>query len=143
MKLRALLCLSVSVFAAAICCRAQPAPRMGFVYPAGGQISTTVEVLIGGQYFDEQAEIIVSGEGVSAKVLEHDKIPSAQVIDDYRDRLREVQQKLRDSRRAGEVPANQKLAFIRKLLSEADLSEKKLRLMVEYDRRRTDPKQQL
>lgn len=143
MKLRALLCLSVSVFAAAICCRAQPAPRMGFVYPAGGQISTTVEVLIGGQYFDEQAEIIVSGEGVSAKVLEHDKIPSAQVIDDYRDRLREVQQKLRDSRRAGEVPANQKLAFIRKLLSEADLSEKKLRLMVEYDRRRNDPKQQL
>jgi hypothetical protein len=122
---------------------AQPAPRMGFVYPAGGQISTTVEVLIGGQYFDEQSEIIVSGEGVTAKVLEHDKIPSAQVIDDYRDRLREVQQKLRDGRRDGEVPANQKLAYIRKLLSEADLSEKKLRLMVEYDRRRNDPKQQL
>lgn len=122
---------------------AQPAPRVGFVYPAGGQINTTVEVLVGGQYFDESTEVIVSGEGVTGKCLEHDKIPSAQVVDDYRDRLREVQQKLREDRRAGEVPHGQKLAYIRKLLSEADLSEKKLRLMVEYDRRRNDPKQQL
>lgn len=122
---------------------AQPAPRIGFVYPAGGQISTTFEVIVGGQHLDENTEVIVSGEGVTGRCLVHDKIPSAQVVDDYRDRLREVQQKLRDGRRAGEVPADQKLAFIRKLLTEADLSEKKLRLMVEYDRRRNDPKQQL
>lgn len=122
---------------------AQPAPHIGFVYPAGGQISTTVEVIVGGQYLDENTEVIFSGEGVTGKCLVHDKIPSAQVVDDYRDRLREVQQKLRDGRRAGEVPADQKLAYIRKLLSESDLSEQKLRVMVEYDRRRNDPKQQL
>ena len=109
---------------------AQPAPRIGFVYPAGGQISTTVEVIVGGQYLDENTEVIFSGEGVTGKCLVHDKIPSAQVVDDYRDRLREVQQKLRDGRRAGEVPADQKLAYIRKLLSESDLSEQKLRVMV-------------
>lgn len=122
---------------------AQPAPRIGFVYPAGGQINTSVELTVGGQYLDENTEVIVSGEGVTGKCIEHDRIPSAQIVDDYRDRLREVQAKLRDDRRAGEVPAGQKLAYIRKLLSEADLSEKKLRLMVEYDRRRNDPKQQL
>lgn len=122
---------------------AQPAPRIGYVYPAGGQFGTTFDLLIGGQYLDEKSEIIISGEGVTSKVLDHDKLPAAQVIDDYRDRLREVQAKLRERHRAGEVPADQKLAFIRKLLSEADLSEKKLRLMTEYDRRRNDPKQQL
>ncbi len=122
---------------------AQPAPRIGFVYPAGGQVGTTVEIVVGGQYLDENTEVLVSGEGVTGRCLEHDKIPAAQVVDDYRDRLREVQEKLREGRRAGEVPPEQKLAFIRKLLSEADLSEKKLRLMVEYDRRRNDPKQQL
>ncbi|MBK8090543.1 MAG: hypothetical protein IPK32_00710 [Verrucomicrobiaceae bacterium] len=40
-------------------------------------------------------------------------------------------------------PQIKKLALIRKLLREADLTEKNLRLMMEYDRRRNDPKQQL
>ena len=72
----------------AISAQAQPAPRIGFVYPAGGQISTSFEVTIGGQYLDEESQVIVSGEGITAKVLEHDKIPAAQVVDDYRDLLR-------------------------------------------------------
>jgi len=122
---------------------AQPAPRLGFIYPAGGQISTSFEVLIGGQYFDENSTVIFSGDGITGKVLEHDKIPSAQVVDDYRDRLRGVQEKLREIKRGGKVPADQMLSTIRKLLAEAELTEKNLRLMAEYDRRRNDPKQQL
>lgn len=127
----------------AISAQAQPAPRIGFVYPAGGQISTSFEVIIGGQYLDEESQVIVSGEGITAKVLEHDKIPAAQVVDDYRDRLREVQGKFREMKRGDKLPADQVLATIRRLLREADLTEKNLRLMAEYDRRRNDPKQQL
>ncbi|MBK8090544.1 MAG: hypothetical protein IPK32_00715 [Verrucomicrobiaceae bacterium] len=104
MKLRViLLCLFGCATA-----QAQPAPRIGYVYPAGGQFSSSLEVSIGGQYLDEKTEVIVSGSGVSGKVLEHDKLPSAQIIDDYRDRLRDVQAKLRDMGRTGEVPADQK-----------------------------------
>lgn len=42
---------------------------------------TSFEVLIGGQYLDEQSQIVVSGEGITAKVLEYDKLPPAQVVD--------------------------------------------------------------
>ena len=133
----------VGVLGAAITAQAQPAPRIGFVYPAGGQISTSFEVIIGGQYLHEDTEIIVSGEGVTGKVLEHDKLPAAQVIDDYRDRLRGVQSKLRELKRGGKLPDDQELPTIRRLMTEAELTEKQLRLMLEYDRRRNDPKQQL
>ena len=142
MKLRAsLFCLCG--LAVTVSSLAQPAPRIGFVYPAGGQISTSFEVIVGGQYLDEGSQIIVSGEGITAKVLEYDKIPPAQVVDDYRDRLREVQGKLRELKRGDKMTADQVLPTIRRLLREADLTEKNLRLMAEYDRRRNDPKQQL
>ena len=66
-------------------------PRIGFVYPAGGQAGATFEVSVGGQNLDDPIGVVVSGEGISAEILEHDKIPSAQVIDDYRDKFRELQ----------------------------------------------------
>lgn len=137
-SLFSLCCLAVTVSSLA-----QPAPRIGFVYPAGGQISTSFEVIIGGQYLDEESQVIVSGEGITAKLLEYDKIPTAQVVDDFRDRLREVQGKLRELKSGDKMPADQVLPTIRRLLREADLTEKNLRLMAEYDRRRNDPKQQL
>jgi hypothetical protein len=133
----------VAMVCMAISAQAQPAPRIGFVYPAGGQINTTFEVIVGGQYLDEQSQVFVSGDGITAKVLEHDKIPAAQVVDDHRDRLREVQGKFREMKRGDKMPADQVLATIRRLLTEAELTEKNLRLMAEYDRRRNDPKQQL
>jgi hypothetical protein len=142
MKLHASL-FSLCCLAVTVSSLAQPAPRIGFVYPAGGQISTNFEVIVGGQYLDEESQIIVSGEGITAKVLEYDKIPPAQVVDDYRDRLREVQGKLRELKRGDKMTADQVLPTIRRLLREADLTEKNLRLMAEYDRRRNDPKQQL
>jgi hypothetical protein len=44
-------------------------PHIGYVYPAGGQQGTTLEVKLGGQYFNEAAEVEVSGAGVTARVL--------------------------------------------------------------------------
>lgn len=124
-------------------CLAQPAPHIGFVYPAGGQSGTSFEVTVGGQYLDDSMGVIVSGEGITAQVLDHNKLPSAQVIDDYRDKLREVQAQLRTLRQGDSLAADQVLPTIRKLLREAGLTEKMLLQVSEYDRRRNDPKQQL
>lgn len=120
----------------------QPAPRIGYIYPAGGQAGTTFEVLFGGQYLDDSMGVLSSGEGVTVEVLEHNKLPPAQVVDDYRDRLREVQQKLKAMKGSG-LAGTEVLPQIRKLLREADLTEKQLLQLAEYDRRRNDPKQQL
>lgn len=122
---------------------AQPAPRIGFVYPAGGKQGTSFEVVVGGQFLDESKDVIISGEGITTQILEHDKLPSAQVVDDYRDKLRSVQEELRELRQGDKLPPAQILPTIRKLLNDNGLTEKNLRLMAEYDRKRNDPKQQL
>lgn len=119
------------------------APRIGFVYPAGGQAGATFEVSVGGQNLDDPIGVVASGEGINAEILEHDKIPSAQVIDDYRDKFSELQTEFVKLKETGAVGTPDLLPKIRQLLAGAELDEKKLRLMSEYDRRRNDPKQQL
>jgi hypothetical protein len=48
---------------------AQPRPYIGYVYPAGGQQGTTVRVKVGGQNLDGVHGVIVTGKGVSGKLI--------------------------------------------------------------------------
>ena len=50
----------------------QTTPYIGYVYPAGGQQGTTVEVRLGGQRIDGLHSALVSGKGVSAEVADID-----------------------------------------------------------------------
>ena len=45
-------------------------PYIGFVYPAGGQQGTTVEVRFGGQGMEQVSAILISGTGVAVKSTE-------------------------------------------------------------------------
>ena len=51
--------------------QAQAVPRIGYVYPAGGQQGTTVRVTVGGQFVQGADEAYVSGKGVTASVIEY------------------------------------------------------------------------
>jgi hypothetical protein len=46
-------------------------PYIGFVYPAGGQQGTTFQLKLGGQSMGGADGIVVSGEGVTARVIEY------------------------------------------------------------------------
>lgn len=62
-------------------------PHIGFAYPAGGQRGDTVEMLIGGQYFNGATNVFVSGEGVSVEILSYAKrYESRRVGQIYRNR---------------------------------------------------------
>ncbi|MCB1231076.1 MAG: hypothetical protein KDN19_12445 [Verrucomicrobiae bacterium] len=118
-------------------------PRVGYVYPAGGQVGATFEAELGGQYLGDPIDVIISGEGVTAEVLEHNKVPSAQMISDFRDRLRSVQPALREVRGGSDVPAAEVMPKILELLKEAELTETDVRHIDQYTRERNDPKRQL
>ncbi|MGM0494212.1 MAG: hypothetical protein ACQER1_14865 [Armatimonadota bacterium] len=64
--------LQIIVLAASVAAAAwgQREPNMGYLYPAGGQQGTTFSVLAGGQNLRNPESVIVSGEGVSAEVVE-------------------------------------------------------------------------
>ena len=50
---------------------AQVRPYIGYVYPAGGQQGTTFQIRLGGQGMDDVNAVLVTGSGVTAKVVEH------------------------------------------------------------------------
>lgn len=61
----------------------QPAPRIGYVYPAGGQQGTTFQVVIGGQRLKGLNEVFVSGGGVQAIMLERARPLTPQEFTEY------------------------------------------------------------
>jgi len=73
--------------------RRQGNPRIGYVYPAGGQQGATFQVVIGGQYLDGVSNVYVSGAGIQATVLEHNKPLTQREFTLLREKLKELQQK--------------------------------------------------
>lgn len=77
----------------------QAGSYIGFVYPAGGQQGTTFRVNLGGQGLDGVNQVRVSGEGVSAKVVEYFRKIGPQDTSLMREQLNE----LRRAARVGQV----------------------------------------
>ncbi|MCX6997792.1 MAG: hypothetical protein NTV49_12070 [Kiritimatiellaeota bacterium] len=69
---------------------AQSPAYIGFVYPAGGQQGTHVQVTLGGQNLDGVHLALVSGAGVQARVLEYNKRLSNQEMQLLNEQLKEL-----------------------------------------------------
>jgi len=90
--------------------RAQRDPRIGYVYPAGGRQGATFQVTIGGQYLDGVANVYVSGSGVEAVVVEHNKPLTQREFTLLREKLKELQQKKLGATQTAEKPGEQDVA---------------------------------
>ena len=65
-------------------------PYIGFVYPAGGQQGTTVQVTIGGQNIHGPFRVYVSGDGVEGRIVEYNKRMNPQEVQLLREQLSEL-----------------------------------------------------
>jgi hypothetical protein len=94
----------------------QSPPHVGYVYPAGVQQGTTIQVTIGGQYLDGAAKVYVSGKGVQSEVVEHTKPITQKQLRDFRERLRELRKKPGDADASKEIAEIQKkmASFVRR-----------------------------
>lgn len=71
----------------------QSPPRIGYVYPAGGQQGATFQIAVGGQFLEGVISVHVSGGGVRATVVDFSKpMPQGQ-FNLLRDQLKELQDK--------------------------------------------------
>lgn len=77
------------------------APRIGYVYPAGGRQGATIQVAVGGQYLKNPSAAFVSGAGVEVKVGEYSRPLTQKEFNDLRDQLKELQTKRAAAFRAG------------------------------------------
>jgi len=68
----------------------QPAPRIGYVYPAGGRQGATFEAVIGGQSLEGAANVYCSGTGVQAALLELIRPMPQRELNDLRIKMDEL-----------------------------------------------------
>jgi hypothetical protein len=93
LQLAAVLAIAPVALAAMPGARAQREPRIGYVYPAGGRQGATFQVAIGGQFLDGVSNVYVSGAGIQATVLEHNKPLTQREFTLLREKLKELQEK--------------------------------------------------
>ncbi|MCX6902304.1 MAG: hypothetical protein NTW03_02250 [Verrucomicrobia bacterium] len=70
--------------------RAQVRPYIGYAYPAGGQQGTTTQIRLGGQSMDDVNKVLVTGSGVTAKVVEYYRRLNNQEMQLLNEQLREL-----------------------------------------------------
>ena len=70
---------------------AQNVPHAAYVFPAGGQQGTTVQVALGGQFLPNVTDVFVSGSGIEAKVADYIRPMNAMQATQLRDRMQELQ----------------------------------------------------
>jgi len=70
---------------------AQPRPYIGYVYPAGGQQGSTFSIRIGGQSLRHCDSVIVTGEGVSCRLVEYYRVLDNQEMAFLNQQLNELQ----------------------------------------------------
>ncbi len=132
----------VLVFVLTSALQAQRSPHIGYVYPAGGQVGSTFNVVVGGQYLDAPTGAVISGGGVTVEVLGHEKPPSNQTVSEIRDELRELQPKFREMRSMEGATREKMLTTARWLIREQGITDRQLRMVEEFERERNDPKRQ-
>jgi len=78
---------------------AQRAPRIGYVYPAGGRQNTTFTAVIGGQYLNNPTSVHVTPADVSATILDQERqlTPKEQL------EAKEMLSKFQEKRKNGEM----------------------------------------
>jgi len=74
-------------------------PHLAYVYPAGGCLGSSFQVVMGGQNLNGASEIHSSGNGITASVLEYNRPMPQNRFNELRDELRTLQQKRVASRR--------------------------------------------
>jgi len=69
---------------------AQTRPYIGYVYPAGGQQGATFQIKFGGQGLDDVSDVLVTGSGVSAKIVEYYRRLNPQEMQLLNEQMREL-----------------------------------------------------
>jgi hypothetical protein len=80
----------LAAFALAPAGYAQKRPHIGYAYPAGGQQATTFQVKLGGQDLDGVNAVVVTGPGVTGRVVEYFRRLGNQEIQLLNEQLKEL-----------------------------------------------------
>lgn len=125
--------------------QAQRQPHIAYLYPAGGQQGSSFRLKLAGQRLDGVTNVYVTGEGVTATVLEHVKPLNGRQIALFRDRLQNIQRALKTTPRSeptisfrNELDTN-RVETLTRAAAEKELEQIRARLANPKNRMRENP----
>ena len=81
----------------AVWAQQQNLPHIGYVYPAGGRQGATFEVVVGGQNLNGVTNVVVTGPGVQAVVLNQKRTLTPKEAKELREEMEALQAKKKQS----------------------------------------------
>ena len=78
---------------------AQRPPHVAYVYPAGGRVGTTLQVVVGGQALGSSSNAFFNSRDIEATFLDFSRPMTQKDFNTLRDQFRDLEQKLRASRK--------------------------------------------
>lgn len=119
-------------------------PHIGYIYPAGGQSGSAVEITIGGQFLEGASAVRVSGPGVKATVGKYTKPLTQQQVNEFREKIEDARKKMREEGKGmmGGGPKGEMEMFM-EIAQEIGLSEDDIKGLKDFRERLRDPKRQL
>ncbi|MDR3459177.1 MAG: hypothetical protein P4N60_17240 [Verrucomicrobiae bacterium] len=78
---------------------AQQGPHLAYVYPAGGRAGTTFTITVGGQFLLTASNAFITGPGITATLLDHDRPMGQKEFNELRDRFKTLQDIFQASRK--------------------------------------------
>ena len=85
--------LGLAILVATTCSAWAQGQYIGFVYPAGGQQGTTFPIRLGGQSLAYASDVVVTGEGVSTRLVDYYRVMDNQEQGLLRQQLNELKKK--------------------------------------------------
>ena len=99
--------------------RAQQTPHVAYVYPAGGQVGTTFQIVVGGQYLSgiTNFEVILDGGLASAKIIGYNRQLKPDEQQALKEELTKFQEQTEDRRAAHRAGTWQRVNEIKQTLT--------------------------
>ncbi len=72
-------------------------PHIGYLYPAGAQRGATLEIIAGGQFLERPQTALVSGEGIAAAIVRHERPMPQNRLADLREKIEEVRKAMAEN----------------------------------------------
>ena len=99
-------------------------PHIGYIYPAGGQQGTVIQITAGGQYLNGAQDVYISGKGVHGSVVKYVR-PLGNIQREQRQLIQKRLKEVRDMRLA-ELPGSRNRSnFSKDKLAQKDSEEEK------------------
>ncbi len=119
-------------------------PHIGYVFPAGGRVGTTVEVTVGGQFLEGASDVRVSGTGVRGSIIKHNRPLTQREVNLLRDKIDKAKEQLEaDGKKVDWRRRTGAYAELVALLEKQEVSQEDLDKLDDYYRKRADTKRQL